>query len=82
MQWSQLWREAPMRVIDAQAHIRGAETPDMCLGHCLPRLGKDELLLDMEAAGVDRAIIVTRIVRQSPSSLRNSISSPTSIKPG
>ncbi len=137
-----------MTVIDAQVHIWGAETPERpwppggaALAHRPTPLGKNELLREMDAAGVDRAIIVppswegdrndlareaallhpdrfavmgrlaierpksrslvdtwnasassggliclpgcvALIVRQSPSSLRNLISSPTSIKPG
>ena len=54
-----------MTVIDAQVHIWGAETPERpwppggaALAHRPTPLGKDELLRDMDAAGVDRAIIV------------------------
>ena len=54
-----------MTVIDAQVHIWGAETPERpwppggaALAHRPTPLGKDELLRDMDAAGVDHAIIV------------------------
>ena len=54
-----------MTVIDAQVHIWGAETPERpwppegaALAHRPTPLGKDELLREMDAAGVERAIIV------------------------
>jgi L-fuconolactonase len=54
-----------MTVIDAQVHIWGAETSERpwppggtALAHRPTPLGKDELLQKMDAAGVDRAIIV------------------------
>jgi len=54
-----------MTVIDAQVHIWGAEPPERpwppgeaALAHRPTPLGKNELLREMDAAGVDRAIIV------------------------
>jgi predicted TIM-barrel fold metal-dependent hydrolase len=54
-----------MTVIDAQVHIWGAETPERpwslgeaALAYRPTPLGKNELLWEMDAAGVDRAIIV------------------------
>ena len=54
-----------MTVVDAQVYIWGAETPERpwppggaALAHRPTPLGKDELLRDMDAAGVDHAIIV------------------------
>jgi L-fuconolactonase len=54
-----------MLVIDAQVHIWGAETPEWpwapsgaALAHRPTPLEKDELLREMDAAGIDRAIIV------------------------
>ena len=54
-----------MTVIDAQVHIWGTETPERpwppggaVLAHRPAPLGRDELLRDMDVAGVGRAIIV------------------------
>jgi L-fuconolactonase len=54
-----------MTVIDAQVHLWGAETPEQpwppdgaALAHRPTLLEKDELPQGMDAAGVDRAIIV------------------------
>jgi predicted TIM-barrel fold metal-dependent hydrolase len=54
-----------MIVIDAQVHIWGAETPERpwppggaALAHRPTPLGQDELLREMDAAGVDRAVLV------------------------
>ncbi len=50
-------------IVDAQVHIWGANTPERPWPpryepHRPVPLGKDELLADMQAAGVDRAVIV------------------------
>ena len=65
-----------MTVIDAQVHIRGAETPERpwppseaALAHRPTFLGKDELLREMDAAGVDRALIVPPYVAVKATSL-------------
>jgi predicted TIM-barrel fold metal-dependent hydrolase len=54
-----------MTIIDAQVHIWGADTPERpwppygaSYVHRAEPLGKDELLREMDAAGVDRAVIV------------------------
>lgn len=51
-----------MMIVDAQVHIWGANTPERpwparAEPHRSP-LGKDELLSEMDKAGVDRAILV------------------------
>lgn len=86
-----------MTVIDAQVHVWSAETPKQVwppggaaqVHHPTP-LGKDELLREMDAAGVDRAIIVPLSWEGDRNDLAMKatllhpewISSPTSIKPG
>lgn len=54
-----------MKIIDAQVHIWGAETPERPwashgkeFAHRKEPFGKDELLREMKAAGVDRVVIV------------------------
>ncbi|RMF85558.1 MAG: amidohydrolase, partial [Nitrospinota bacterium] len=54
-----------MIIIDAQVHIWGANTPERPwaperahLAHRPQPFGKDDLLREMEAAGVDRVVIV------------------------
>jgi L-fuconolactonase len=52
-----------MRIVDAQVHIWGANTPERpwparLEAHRRVPIGKDELLREMDAAGVDRVIIV------------------------
>ena len=54
-----------MQITDAQVHIWGADTPERpwpAVGHGYAHrktpLGQDELLREMDAAGVDRAVIV------------------------
>jgi predicted TIM-barrel fold metal-dependent hydrolase len=52
-----------MRIVDAQVHIWGANTPERpwparLEAHRDVPIGKDELLREMDAAGVDRVIIV------------------------
>jgi predicted TIM-barrel fold metal-dependent hydrolase len=54
-----------MTIIDAQVHIWGADTPERpwpshgaSYAHRAEPLGKDELLREMDAAGVDRVVIV------------------------
>jgi L-fuconolactonase len=54
-----------MIIIDAQVHIWGADTPERpwppggaSLAHRPQPLGKDALLREMDAAGVDRVVIV------------------------
>jgi L-fuconolactonase len=56
--------DADAMIVDAQVHIWGADTPgrpwpaDAHTPHRAVPLGADELLRDMNAAGVDRAILV------------------------
>jgi hypothetical protein len=86
-----------MAVIDAQIHVWSAEPPERSWRsggaarvHRPPLLGKDELLREMDAAGVDRAIIVPLSWEGDRNDLAMKatllhpewISSPTSIKPG
>jgi hypothetical protein len=86
-----------MTVIDAQVHVWSAEPPKQSWSpggaarvHCPTPLGKDELLRNMDAAGVDRAIIVSLSWEGNRTDLAMKaallhpewISSPTSIKPG
>ena len=52
-----------MHIVDSQVHLWGADTPERPWPKRAPPqrpvpLGKDELLRDMDAAGVDRAVIV------------------------
>ncbi len=52
-----------MLIVDAQVHIWGANTPERpwparLAAHRDVPIGKDELLREMNAAGVDRVIIV------------------------
>ena len=52
-----------MLIVDAQAHIWGANTPERpwparLEAHRDAPIGKDELLREMNAAGVDRVIVV------------------------
>jgi hypothetical protein len=52
-----------MRIVDAQVHIWGANTPERpwparLEAHRDVPIGKDELLREMDAAGADRVIIV------------------------
>src|SRR5438093_231421 len=54
-----------MIIVDAQVHIWGADTPERpwppggaSLAHRPQPLGKDELLREMDAAGVDRVVLV------------------------
>ena len=54
-----------MKIIDAQVHIWGADTPERpwpkygkSYAHRAEPLGKDELLRKMDAAGVDRVVLV------------------------
>jgi predicted TIM-barrel fold metal-dependent hydrolase len=54
-----------MQIVDAQVHIWGADTPDRpwpAIGHSYAHrdmpLGAEDLLREMDAAGVDRVVIV------------------------
>src|SRR5687768_15633811 len=54
-----------MVIIDAQVHVWGPDTPERpwspdgaANAHRSVPLGKDELLREMDAAGVDRVVIV------------------------
>jgi predicted TIM-barrel fold metal-dependent hydrolase len=86
-----------MTVIDAQIHVWSAETPERSWRsggaarvHRPTLLGKDELLREMDAAGVDRAIIVplswegdrNHLAMAAALSHPEWIPSPISIKPG